>query len=122
MLGRMPHALLLRVRASGWGALADGCGRVWMWCVWMWWCREVKAPPNLPALLGLLLEVHGYEVFALGCFNGDPHPGNILLMPDGRLGFHAHTHHRTQTQTPTPPITACVRACVYVRSDMRRET
>ena len=25
--------------------------------------------------------------FFSGVFNGDPHPGNILLMPDGRLGL-----------------------------------
>jgi aarF domain-containing kinase len=49
--------------------------------------RHVSAPPNLAALLQLLLDVHGYEIFQVGCFNGDPHPGNILLMPDGRLGL-----------------------------------
>ena len=35
----------------------------------------------------LLLDVHGHQVFFDGCFNGDPHPGNILKMPDGRLGL-----------------------------------
>merc|ERR1719242_53657 len=34
-----------------------------------------------------LLKVHGYQIFVNGAFNGDPHPGNILLMPDGRLGL-----------------------------------
>ena len=49
--------------------------------------RALTAPPDLPGLLQLLLDVHGYEIFQVGCFNGDPHPGNILLMPDGRLGL-----------------------------------
>jgi aarF domain-containing kinase len=31
--------------------------------------------------------VHADEVFIDGVFNGDPHPGNILLMDDGRLGL-----------------------------------
>ena len=34
-----------------------------------------------------LLKVHGYQIFVNGAFNGDPHPGNILLCPDGRLGL-----------------------------------
>uniref|UniRef100_A0A7S1DQW9 ABC1 atypical kinase-like domain-containing protein n=1 Tax=Hemiselmis andersenii TaxID=464988 RepID=A0A7S1DQW9_HEMAN len=42
---------------------------------------------NMAAMLDLLLQVHAYEVLICGCFNGDPHPGNILLMPDGRLGL-----------------------------------
>ena len=49
--------------------------------------RHVSVPPDLAALLQLLLDVHGYEIFQVGCFNGDPHPGNVLLMPDGRLGL-----------------------------------
>ena len=34
-----------------------------------------------------LLDVHGYEIFEAAFFNGDPHPGNILVMPDNRLGL-----------------------------------
>ncbi|GLD92079.1 hypothetical protein PINS_up000612 [Pythium insidiosum] len=42
---------------------------------------------NIPEILKLIMDVHGYEIFVDGCFNGDPHPGNILLMDDGRLGL-----------------------------------
>lgn len=42
---------------------------------------------NLPAILKLIMDVHGYEIFVNGSFNGDPHPGNILLLEDGRLGL-----------------------------------
>jgi len=31
--------------------------------------------------------VHAHEIFVDGTFNGDPHPGNIMLLPDGRLGL-----------------------------------
>ena len=34
-----------------------------------------------------LTQVHADEVFRDGLFNGDPHPGNILLLDDGRLGL-----------------------------------
>ena len=32
-----------------------------------------------------LVRLHGYEIFHDGAFNWDPHPGNVLLMPDGKL-------------------------------------
>jgi len=42
-------------------------------------------PLNHARLLDDLLEIHGHEVLVDGYFNGDPHPGNILLCrkPDG---------------------------------------
>jgi aarF domain-containing kinase len=42
---------------------------------------------NIPAILQLIMDVHGHEIFVDGSFNGDPHPGNILLLDDGRLGL-----------------------------------
>jgi aarF domain-containing kinase len=44
-------------------------------------------PINLGSILQTLSEVHAYQIFNDGVFNGDPHPGNILLFPDGRLGL-----------------------------------
>mmetsp|Transcript_11154 Transcript_11154/g.20922 ORF Transcript_11154/g.20922 Transcript_11154/m.20922 type:complete len:508 (-) Transcript_11154:404-1927(-) len=29
-----------------------------------------------------LLDVHGYQILNQGCFNADPHPGNILVVQD----------------------------------------
>lgn len=42
---------------------------------------------NVGEVLRTLLDVHADEIFTHGVFNGDPHPGNVLLMPDGRLGL-----------------------------------
>lgn len=33
-----------------------------------------------------------------GAFNGDPHPGNILLMPDGKLGLIDYGQVGTQSR------------------------
>lgn len=46
-----------------------------------------EPPTPLSYILRLLCEVHAHEIFADGLFNGDPHPGNLILMPDGRLGL-----------------------------------
>eukprot|EP00178_Gracilaria_changii_P006428 TRINITY_DN210_c0_g2_i1.p2 TRINITY_DN210_c0_g2~~TRINITY_DN210_c0_g2_i1.p2 ORF type:complete len:540 (-),score=100.10 TRINITY_DN210_c0_g2_i1:10444-12063(-) len=50
------------------------------------YCKS-EAPLNLAQIMDVLLRVHAHELFEDGAFNGDPHPGNILLMPDGRLGL-----------------------------------
>merc|ERR1719265_2426649 len=42
---------------------------------------------DLTSLLKLLLDIHAFQLFNCSFFNGDPHPGNILLLPDGRIGL-----------------------------------
>ncbi|KAJ9454528.1 putative serine/threonine-protein kinase abkB [Diplonema papillatum] len=44
-------------------------------------------PVNLGEIMRTLVDVHGDQLFLTGCFNGDPHPGNVLLLKDGRLGL-----------------------------------
>ena len=39
---------------------------------------EAAVPPNAPRLIRFLFDVHGEELFELGQFNADPHPGNIM--------------------------------------------
>mmetsp|Transcript_21632 Transcript_21632/g.43351 ORF Transcript_21632/g.43351 Transcript_21632/m.43351 type:complete len:649 (+) Transcript_21632:125-2071(+) len=39
-----------------------------------------------------LLDVHGHQIFNLGLFNADPHPGNILVVQDPELQ-HVSTSH-----------------------------
>jgi len=43
-------------------------------------------PLNAARLIDDLLAVHGHEVLIDGCFNADPHPGNILCT-DGKLAL-----------------------------------
>ena len=43
-------------------------------------------PPNIPRIVDVLMRVHGYQLLRDGVFNSDPHGGNFLLLPDGRIG------------------------------------
>jgi len=42
---------------------------------------------KLHAYVDLLVDVHGHQIFVDGIFNGDPHPGNIMELEDGKLGL-----------------------------------
>ena len=43
--------------------------------------------PNLGRAIRTLVRVHGCAMLLDGVYNADPHPGNVLLLPDGRLGL-----------------------------------
>ena len=47
--------------------------------------RTVAA--DLSQLLKTLVHVHGCQMLLDGLYNADPHPGNVLVLPDGRLGL-----------------------------------
>jgi aarF domain-containing kinase len=49
--------------------------------------RLLSARRRCQRYLDLLVDVHGYQIFVNGAFNGDPHPGNVLVLEDGRLGL-----------------------------------
>ena len=40
---------------------------------------------NLGRVLKTLVRVHGIQLLLLGTYNADPHPGNVVILPDGRL-------------------------------------
>eukprot|EP01060_Flectonema_neradi_P008032 TRINITY_DN1572_c9_g1_i1.p1 TRINITY_DN1572_c9_g1~~TRINITY_DN1572_c9_g1_i1.p1 ORF type:complete len:541 (+),score=91.63 TRINITY_DN1572_c9_g1_i1:61-1683(+) len=44
-------------------------------------------PLNMGDVMNTLVQVHADQLFTHGAFNGDPHPGNFLLLPDGRIGL-----------------------------------
>ncbi len=46
-----------------------------------------KTKVNLGRALKTLVHVHGIQMLLSGTYNADPHPGNILILPDGRLGL-----------------------------------
>jgi aarF domain-containing kinase len=49
--------------------------------------KTVPKPINLAELLTLIVSVHAHQILVDGAFNGDPHPGNIMLLEDGRVGL-----------------------------------
>lgn len=50
---------------------------------------DVPADPGTRrALAEALMRLFLTQVFEHGYFHGDPHPGNIFLLPDGRICFH----------------------------------
>lgn len=44
-------------------------------------------PTDLFAMPETLFQVQGYMIFEVGFVNTDPHPGNLMLLEDGRLGL-----------------------------------
>lgn len=49
--------------------------------------RLVRLYLRVQAVIDLLADVQGYQIFHATVFNGDPHPGNILKLGDGSLGL-----------------------------------
>lgn len=44
--------------------------------------------PDGPRLARGFVESYLQQVFVLGAFHADPHPGNLFIMADGRICFH----------------------------------
>lgn len=49
--------------------------------------KKKKTNVNLGRALKTLTHVHGIQLMLSGVYNADPHPGNVLILPDGRLGL-----------------------------------
>jgi aarF domain-containing kinase len=45
-----------------------------------------------------ILQIHGKQFLVDGVFNADPHPGNILVTPDGKLGLIDYGQVKTITR------------------------
>ena len=41
-----------------------------------------------PRIARTLIDLYLHQFFVMGIFHGDPHPGNLFVLPDGRLCFH----------------------------------
>ena len=48
---------------------------------------EVADPAQRKALAQTVVEVSFQQLFEDGLFHGDPHPGNLLVLDDGRIGL-----------------------------------
>eukprot|EP01038_Epipyxis_sp_PR26KG_P016275 gene16275-22172_t len=46
-----------------------------------------EVPVDLGHIISLLCRIQASQLFDDGFFNGDAHPGNIMLLKDGRLGL-----------------------------------
>ena len=42
---------------------------------------------NVARVLKTLIYVHGIQMLKDGVYNADPHPGNVVVLPDGRVGL-----------------------------------
>ena len=49
--------------------------------------RMVGPGVDLGRVLHTLIQVHGTQMLLDGVYNADPHPGNVIVMEDGRLGL-----------------------------------
>lgn len=47
----------------------------------------VKHPEEMPRLINTLVRLMLQTIFEEGLFHADPHPGNVLVLPDGRLSL-----------------------------------
>ena len=74
-----------------------------------------KVPPNIPRIMDTLMRVHGYQMLADGVFNADPHGGNFLLLPDGRIGL--IDYGATKRLTEPERYTACLLFAAIGRLD-----
>lgn len=45
------------------------------------------SPGEMTAMVTDLLKSFGHQIFSLGVFHSDPHPGNIIRRPDGSVGL-----------------------------------
>ncbi|KAL3782331.1 hypothetical protein ACHAWO_011260 [Cyclotella atomus] len=89
---RLIGLLNVRRRMQNVGSLLWNVSVGWLPGVeWKQYESEGSLPINHAKLIDDLLFVHGNQILVDGCFNGDPHPGNILLLgvEDGnpRLGL-----------------------------------
>jgi ubiquinone biosynthesis protein len=46
-----------------------------------------KAGHKLPDIARRIGDLYGAMIFRYGYFHGDPHPGNLLVLADGRIGL-----------------------------------
>jgi len=47
----------------------------------------IQHPEEMPRLINTLVRLTLQTIFEEGLFHADPHPGNVLVLPDGRLSL-----------------------------------
>lgn len=77
--------------------------------------RQTVPPPNAPRIMDVLMRVHGHQLLIDGCFQADPHGGNFLLLPDGRVGL--IDFGATKQLTRGERLSACILYAAIARGD-----
>jgi ubiquinone biosynthesis protein len=49
---------------------------------------DPEVQPDGPRLAQALVDAYFHQLFVLGVFHGDPHPGNIFITPGGKICLH----------------------------------
>ena len=79
---------------------------------------RTTVPPNTPRIVDTLMRVHGCQLLRDGLFNADPHGGNFLLLPDGRIGL--IDYGATKRLTENERLAACVMYVALKRGDREK--
>lgn len=79
---------------------------------------RTTVPPNTPRIVDTLMRVHGCQLLLDGLFNADPHGGNFLLLPDGRIGL--IDYGATKRLTENERLAACVMYAALKRGDREK--
>lgn len=53
-----------------------------------WRIDDPKSQAHGPELAKHLVDAYLHQLFVVGIFHGDPHPGNLFVLEDGRICFH----------------------------------
>lgn len=80
--------------------------------------QKSALPPNIPRIMDTLMRVHGIQLLQDGVFNADPHGGNFLLLPDGRIGL--IDYGATKRLTRNERLSACLLFAALHRMDEER--
>jgi len=80
--------------------------------------QQSIVPPNTPRIIDTLMRVHGYQLFADGIFQSDPHGGNFILMDDGRIGL--IDYGATKKLTRNERLTVCLLYAALRRKDQQK--
>ncbi|HML93289.1 MAG TPA: AarF/UbiB family protein [Methyloceanibacter sp.] len=80
--------------------------------------RRISDPairPEGPQLAQNLVDAYLYQIFVLGFFHGDPHPGNLFITTDGKICFHDFGLVGLLDQTTRRRLAAFISA--FIRQD-----
>lgn len=69
--------------------------------------------------IDILVDVQGHQMFSLGMFNGDPHPGNLLVLEDGKLGLIDFGQMKSITDDQRIGVARVVSAIGHSSSDIQ---